>query len=1583
MNSLQDAFISYGRADSRDFAKYLNDRLVEAGYAIWYDFEDIPFGVDYQKQIDDGIEKADNFLYIISPHSVNSPYCGLEVELALTSNKRIIPLLHVEQISRKTWQQRNSNGTDEQWADYQATGKHSSFPNMHPEIGKINWVYFREGLDDFETSFAGLLELLERHKAYVHQHTVLLDRALTWERNQKQTRYLLIGSDREQAQVWLATRFTESQPPCLPIDLQCEFITESIKNANNLMTQVFLCHAEEDRESAEQIRRSLLRQGVTVWNYRTDIQISQDYHSAIAQGIEAADNVLLMLSPHSTQSAYCQRELEQALAFNKRIIPILAAPIDPEQIPDNLRSLQQIDLTDNAVASDYLADESQLLKILNTDAAYYTEHKTWLTQALKWQRQQQNPTMLLRGYNLRRAENWLKVARTHRHLPTELHETFIAESLKQPPDPSLDVFISYSRVDSDFSRRLNETLQIQGKRTWFDQESIASGTDFQQEIYRGIESSDVFLFVLSPQSISSPYCADEVEYAYGLNKRIVTVLHRPIDTVDLHPVLAKLQWIDFRDHDGDFQVNFQNLLRTLDTNREHLETHTRLLLRAGEWDRRGRDESLLLRGQDLEVAENWLETYAEIDPRPTGLQQEYIRAGRARQTAQEAAEKKLRRGAFIGAVAAAAGVLVAVGSGWFAWTQQQQARASIQDADERIAEADTRVNEANIRVDEAKEQAKAANQQTEQANQQTQQAKQAQQAAVDSAQQAAQAQTQAETHAQEADGKAQSAAAAQRQAEAKAQAADEKAQDAEGRARTADVRALEADAKTAAAEVAQRLAQTGTRLEQAGNAAFNRLRFDTPGALLNALKAGKELSQIASDVSLTKISDYPAVSPLLVLQQIKAEMDGNHLFAHTESVLSASFGPDGTQVVTVSRDGTARVWDLASGETQVLEGHESWVYSTNFSPDGTQVVTVSAAGSVRVWDLASGRFQVLEGHESGVNNASFNHNGTQVVTASGDGTARVWDLASGETQVLEGHESWVYSASFNPDGTQVVTASGDGTARVWDLASGETQVLKGHESGANNASFSSDGTQVLTVSGDGTARVWDLASGETQVLEGHETGANNASFNPDGTQVVTASGDGTARVWDLASGETQVLEGRESGVNSASFSPDGTQVVTVSAAGSARVWDLASGESQVLEGHKAQVNSASFSADGTQVVTASEDGTARVWKVAMDTSWVPNSLENLSISFSPDGTQIVTVLLNETAQVWNLTTGETQVLEGYEGWVSSASFSPNGIQVVTTLGDGTAQVWDLASGRFQVLEGHESGVLITSLSSDGSHVVTTLGDGTAQVWDLASGETQVLKGHEGWVLGISFSPNVTQVVTVLEGGTAQVWDLASGETQVLKGHEGEVNSVSFSPDETQVVTVSADGTARVWNLASGESQVLEGHKDQVNSASFSPDGTQVVTASDDFTVRLWDLKSGSFTLLEGHADTVRSASFNTAGDQIVTAATDGTMRVWDLRGRQLAIYEGEAGALSPNGQQVVTVVDGRVQVHDIETLPELIDWGCKWLHNYLEYGQATDSDRALCNLPPRNSDAANSTPSESSLLSRALNQVRKVWRYFG
>ena len=625
MDSFQDAFISYGRADSKSFATQLYQRLLEKGLKIWFDQNDIPLGVDFQNQIDEGIEKAHNFLFIIAPHSINSPYCGKEIELALKRNKRIIPLLHVEQISRETWQQRYPNGTDEEWETYQAKGLHSSFPNMHPAIGKINWVYFREGIDDFEQSLTGLLELFERHQNYVAEHTQFLAKALAWERQQKQSRYLLTGDERQQAEFWLKVRFKDEQPPCLPTDLHCEFITESIKNANNLMTDVFLSHAEEDRAVMEKIRNSLRRESITVWTNKTDIQTGEAFEEAINRGIEQADNLIFLLSPESLQSYYCQKELEYALSLNKRIIPILVRETPAEQVPLALQQLHYIDLTYNVKEEDYLLDESQLLNILRQDAAYYNEHKVLLTKALKWERQQQNPSVLLRGYNLRHAEAWLKVAqKRQQHLPTPLQAEFINESLRQPPVTSVDVFVSYSRADSELARKLNDALQMQGKTTWFDQESIASGVDFQQEIYRGIESADNFLFIISPRSVSSPYCDDEVEYAAKLNKRFVTVLHRQVNTKELHPELAKVQWIDFNRSEGDFWANFNQLVRTLDTDREHLAVHTRLLARAMEWKREGRDHSFLLRGKDLETSEQWLKQAANKNPKPTELHKQYI-----------------------------------------------------------------------------------------------------------------------------------------------------------------------------------------------------------------------------------------------------------------------------------------------------------------------------------------------------------------------------------------------------------------------------------------------------------------------------------------------------------------------------------------------------------------------------------------------------------------------------------------------------------------------------------------------------------------------------------------------------------------------------------------------------------------------------------------------------------------------------------------------------------------------------------------------------------------------------------------------
>ena len=208
----------------------------------------------------------------------------------------------------------------------------------------------------------------------------------------------------------------------------------------------------------------------------------------------------------------------------------------------------------------------------------------------------------------------------------------------------------------------------------------------------------------------------------------------------------------------------------------------------------------------------------------------------------------------------------------------------------------------------------------------------------------------------------------------------------------------------------------------------------------------------------------------------------NVLRGHKDSVASAEFSPDGSRIVTASRDTTARIWDSATGkELHTLSGHESFVRSAEFSPDGSKVVTASRDKTARIWDTATGKeLHTLSGHKDDLWSAEFSPDGSRIVTASDDKTARVWDSATGkELHTLSGHENSVYSAEFSPDGSRIVTASDDKTARVWDSATGkELHTLSGHESFVLSAEFSPDGSRIVTASRDKTARIWDSATGK-------------------------------------------------------------------------------------------------------------------------------------------------------------------------------------------------------------------------------------------------------------------------------------------------------------------------------------------------------------------------------------------------------------------------------------------------------------------------------------------------------------------------
>ena len=196
-----------------------------------------------------------------------------------------------------------------------------------------------------------------------------------------------------------------------------------------------------------------------------------------------------------------------------------------------------------------------------------------------------------------------------------------------------DVFVSYSRSDSELVNRLVERLRERGKDVWVDVEGIRDAEVFPAALRRAVEGSDGFVFVISPDSVASPFCEQEVDHAVELNKRIVPLAFRSVPDEQVPEGIRVRNWIPVGD--GDFDAGVERLVQALDTDLEWDRAHTHWLLKAIEWDESGRDRSFLLRGSELAAAEGWLASSADKDPGPTALQQEYVYASRGASTRRQ------------------------------------------------------------------------------------------------------------------------------------------------------------------------------------------------------------------------------------------------------------------------------------------------------------------------------------------------------------------------------------------------------------------------------------------------------------------------------------------------------------------------------------------------------------------------------------------------------------------------------------------------------------------------------------------------------------------------------------------------------------------------------------------------------------------------------------------------------------------------------------------------------------------------------------------------------------------------------------
>ena len=106
----------------------------------------------------------------------------------------------------------------------------------------------------------------------------------------------------------------------------------------------------------------------------------------------------------------------------------------------------------------------------------------------------------------------------------------------------MKVFVSYARADKPYCIRIIGTLHAHD--VWYDQRLYA-GQDWWQEILRRLEWCDVFLYLLSPDSVTSQYCRRELELALRLKRDIIPVMITS-DTV-LPDNMRDWQYVDLTD----------------------------------------------------------------------------------------------------------------------------------------------------------------------------------------------------------------------------------------------------------------------------------------------------------------------------------------------------------------------------------------------------------------------------------------------------------------------------------------------------------------------------------------------------------------------------------------------------------------------------------------------------------------------------------------------------------------------------------------------------------------------------------------------------------------------------------------------------------------------------------------------------------------------------------------------------------------------------------------------------------------------------------------------------------------------------
>ncbi|GAB1607841.1 actin-interacting protein 1-like [Argonauta hians] len=359
--------------------------------------------------------------------------------------------------------------------------------------------------------------------------------------------------------------------------------------------------------------------------------------------------------------------------------------------------------------------------------------------------------------------------------------------------------------------------------------------------------------------------------------------------------------------------------------------------------------------------------------------------------------------------------------------------------------------------------------------------------------------------------------------------------------------------------------------------------------------------------------------------------------AHTNFVNCIRYSPNGEKFISGGADGKAIVYDGKTGE-QVGElgppAHKGGIYAIAFSPDSAQVLTVSGDKTAKIWNADS--YELIKEFPFGKNLEDMLVSciwiGNHIITVSLSGFITYLDKDCPEKplRVIKGHNKPITAMTTSADRKMVFTGCSAGQINYLDLVSGLDNRVAGKPHNSQIQDLTVSGDILISVSMDDTIRFTSTASMQysnaTIKLESQprSVAAHNnltavaclkhiilfqgerlmytlsipyegcsVAFSVDGSLLAVGGHNNFYYIYQVNNCSlSEVKSVEESGaVRNLAFSPDGQYLATCNDSRSVKIYNLSDYSVKYnSSAHSVKVNSVNWSPDSTHLASAGVDG---------------------------------------------------------------------------------------------------------------------------------------------------------------------------------------------------------------------------------------------------------------------------------------------------------------------------------------------------------------------------------------------------------